>query len=251
MSLAFSKRDSIIVDNKNVDWIPVRKGQVERLLTSLNSEPIINYADLKDFFKDKEDGNNLEFSILENTNPGVVNAVLDGSKLNLSFINGASGQVTLTFLARDSAGNTTSSNMEILVLDPDKGNIALFKPVIPSSIENEGNAAELVNDGSLNTRFSTLYENNQSLTVNLDGLFTINKVLINWEAAYGLEYDFQVSIDGENWDSIFTETNGKEGLLEYNFNNINAKWARLLLNKRGTEWGFSIWELEIIGERVK
>lgn len=251
MNLAFSKRSAIKVDNGDVDWIPERVGSIERLLIPFNSEPIAGYADLKTIFKDKEDGVDLSYSVEDNSAPEVVEVTINDGFINLNFLPDASGKVTVTFAAEDRAGNVTKTDLELLVVDPDKGNIALFKPVTTSSVESETHKPEMMNDGSSLTRYSSEYENDQWLIIDLEGLFKINAATVTWEAAYGREYKMYGSLDGEEWFPLFDEVEGQKGLNEYSFDVVDASYIKMDLIKRGTDWGFSIFELEVLGERVK
>lgn len=49
------------------------------------------------------------------------------------------------------------------------------------------------------------------LLVDLGKAYTINKVVLNWEGAYGKAYKIQTSTDGKNWTTVKNVTDGKGG----------------------------------------
>ncbi len=57
-----------------------------------------------------------------------------------------------------------------------------------------------------------------------------------------------ISLDGENWWEIYSTDSGRGGreviLLK---KPIEAKFLKLVGLKRGTDWGYSLWEIEIYG----
>lgn len=84
--------------------------------------------------------------------------------------------------------------------------------------------------------------------VDLDGVYAIDSFKINWETAAAKEYKFQVSIDGVNWTTVKDIKDGKSGeLREERFEEVKAKYVRLLCSSRTTGYGYSIWEFEVYG----
>ena len=128
---------AIVVDNGNVDWIPVKTGDIKRLLVPINSAPVLEYVDLRNIFNDREDGKELAYSVLKSSNPELVDIKINNSIIDIIIKPNLSGKTVVSFGALDKAGNQASANLEIVVVDPDKGDIALFKPVKALSIEND------------------------------------------------------------------------------------------------------------------
>jgi len=250
MSVKFGGRDSVKIDNGNVDWIPVKTGDIPRLLVYINEEPKRGYVDLKNIFSDKEQGNDLVFSVKNNPEPDLVEVVIKDGLVDLIFTPEASGKASIEFSAADETGNTTVAVLELVVVDPDRGNIALFKPVTSKTVE-EQHQPELLNDGLTTTRYSSLYEDDQWIEIDLEGEFEVKQMNLLWEAAYGKVYELLASKDGENWTLVASEESGKEGSNNYTFTPIEARYIRLNLLERGTDWGFSLYEVEVIGERIK
>ena len=81
--------------------------------------------------------------------------------------------------------------------------------------------------------------------VDLGASYDLTKVNVTWEGAYASEYKVQVSNDASNWQDVATVTNGAVGLAEIRFDKVNARYVRILGVKRGTVYGYSIYELEV------
>ncbi|WP_042395228.1 discoidin domain-containing protein, partial [Streptacidiphilus carbonis] len=62
-----------------------------------------------------------------------------------------------------------------------------------SSTENAGTPAADATDGNTGTRWSSAFSDPQWLEVDLGATATIDKVVLNWEAAYGTAFQIQTS----------------------------------------------------------
>ncbi|MEP6513772.1 MAG: discoidin domain-containing protein [Parafilimonas sp.] len=100
-------------------------------------------------------------------------------------------------------------------------------------------------DGSLGTRWESNYNDNQWLYVDLSSAKTISGVDLFWEAAYGKSYKIQTSNDAINWTDVYSTTTGDGGTDEISFPQTSARYVRMLGIKRGTVFGYSLWELEV------
>lgn len=146
------------------------------------------------------------------------------------------------------AGIAISIVSQVTAVQPDPApvNLALGKPVVASSVESITLPAHHVNDGDLNTRWSSQFEDNQWIVIDLEALYDIHQVVLNWETAYGESYDIDVSVDGFNWETVFEERNGDGGINVINFGTpVSARFVRMIGLVRGTAFGFSLWEFEI------
>lgn len=76
------------------------------------------------------------------------------------------------------------------------------RPVTASSVENAAYPAGLAVDGNGGTRWSSAAADNQWIRVDLGANSAINRVVLNWEAAYASTYQLQVSADGTNWVTV-------------------------------------------------
>ncbi len=98
------------------------------------------------------------------------------------------------------------------------------------------------NDGS---RWSSSYNNNQWIRVDLGAAQTVARVILNWESAYGRAYRIEVSNDNTNWTTVFSTTTGNGGTDNISFAPVSARYVRMFGVTRATSYGFSLWEFDI------
>lgn len=121
-------------------------------------------------------------------------------------------------------------------------NLALGKETGASS----GNGALAV-DGKESTRWESAFRNNEYLYVDLGAEYRIDCVNLIWEAAYGKEYTIEASADGTDWQTVYTESEGEGGTDAITLSDVTARYVMVYGTKRGTAYGFSLWEFEIYG----
>jgi hypothetical protein len=111
--------------------------------------------------------------------------------------------------------------------------------------EGEGTAAALV-DGDRKTRWASLYKDKQEVVVDMGNEMKLAGVNLYWETAAAKDYSISLSSDGEKWQSAHSSTDGEKGPRtdEVKLDNKSARYIRLELTKRATEWGFSLYEIE-------
>ncbi|MCX4024716.1 discoidin domain-containing protein [Endozoicomonas sp. SM1973] len=130
---------------------------------------------------------------------------------------------------------------------PELTNLALHATAHSSSNEVSYLHQDLVNDGKADTRWSSAYDDASSIYLDLKQLARIFSVHLNWEVAYGKRYEIQVSNDGQQWRTIYRNNNGKEGLEVLEFTPVIARYVKMQGIKRGTHWGYSLWEFKVFG----
>jgi len=123
-------------------------------------------------------------------------------------------------------------------------NIALNQPAACSSVENATYGAANAFDGDLRTRWSSQFSDPQWVSVDLGTTQDLARVRLNFETAYSLAYQIQLSGDGVNWVNSYSTTNGPGGLNDLGVLG-GARYVRLYATQRGTQWGDSLWEFEI------
>jgi hypothetical protein len=111
-------------------------------------------------------------------------------------------------------------------------------------------------DGDPDTRWSSYQSgtsasnNNQWIVVKLDNIYKVNKVVLNWEAAYGKSYRIEVSTDSITWHQVFSTTTGSAGIKTHTFASTDARYVRMYGTELGLSTaGFSLYEFEIYGEQ--
>lgn len=125
-------------------------------------------------------------------------------------------------------------------------NLALHKPCTESGHENVGTVPENATDGDNNTRWGSRHKDGEWIQVDLQQVASIYKVRIHWEAAYASEYTVALSEDGEHWvyQQDVSSTGGWNDVL---MGDHKARYVRITGNKRSTDYGISLYELQVFG----
>jgi len=137
---------------------------------------------------------------------------------------------------------TTIENEEYAVVYE---NIATGKTTYSSSNENADYSATKATDGTMGTRWSSGWTDNEWITVDLGVEYTVGVIGVFWEAAYAKEYKVQVSVDGTTWKDVKTVTNSYCTNNEFEITPVTAKYVRIQGVKRATTYGYSIYEIQI------
>jgi hypothetical protein len=119
-------------------------------------------------------------------------------------------------------------------------------PVTCSSIENAGTPCASAVDGNTGTRWSSAASDPQSIYVDLGATHSINKVVLNWEAAYGRSFQIQTSPNGTTWTSIYSTTTGAGGIQTLAVTG-SGRYVRMYGTTRATAYGYSLWEFQVFG----
>jgi endoglucanase len=157
------------------------------------------------------------------------------------------GSYTLTAKAFDYAGASTTSDPVNIGVNSSLVNLALNKPVQYSSAESSAYQGNNAVDGNANTRWSSAFADNQYFIVDLGSIFNISEIKINWEAAYGKDFQIQFSSNNIDWTTVedvwgnTSQTN--------DFQNItgSARYVKMYGIHRATPYGFSMYEFEVYG----
>ena len=94
--------------------------------------------------------------------------------------------------------------------------LALNKVITASSTETGVNVIENINDADNSTRWSSLYSDEQVLTVDLEDVYYLSDVVLNWEAASAKKYKLERSENGIDWTTVNTESEGNGGVDKVN-----------------------------------
>lgn len=140
------------------------------------------------------------------------------------------------------------SDSALITVDVSPPNIAKGKPVTASSAQGD-NAAAKVNDGKMDTRWSSLDSEPQWITIDLGELYVISGVKLVWEAAHAKEYSIDVSENGTGWKTVWSTKDGAGGTESVTVNAV-GRYVRMNSVKRANTsqyWGNSIYEFEVYG----
>jgi RHS repeat-associated protein len=102
-----------------------------------------------------------------------------------------------------------------------------------------------VNDGEPGTRWSSAFADPQWLQADLGSAKTVDRVRLEWEAAYATAYQIQTSTDGTTWTTQFSTTAGHGGEEIATFAPVSARYVRMSGTKRALTAGYSLWDFEV------
>jgi sucrose-6-phosphate hydrolase SacC (GH32 family) len=119
-----------------------------------------------------------------------------------------------------------------------------------SSVYNSGFPAEYAVDGDRNTRWcsSRPYGKQEWLQIDLGKVQPIGRIELHWEIAFGLGYQLSVSNDAKDWKEVFRSGKGNGDRDVLNSLKASGRYLKLDCLERGTEHGFSIWEVNVYPE---
>ncbi|WP_406207936.1 discoidin domain-containing protein [Kitasatospora sp. NBC_01560] len=100
-------------------------------------------------------------------------------------------------------------------------------------------------DGDRGTRWASDWNDNQWLQLDLGSTGLVGRVILDWERAYGRAYRIEVSTDGTNWRQVWSTTTGDGGLDTALFTPVPARYVRIQGVQRGTQWGYSLYEVGV------
>jgi beta-glucanase (GH16 family) len=160
----------------------------------------------------------------------------------------AAGTYSLTAKSTDNQGaTTTSAAVSVTVGAATSTNLALNKPTVTSSTENGGTPGSAAVDGDATTRWSSAFADPQWLYVDLGATYSLSRVRLTWEGAYGKDYQIQTSPDANTWTTIKTVTGNTA--LDNDLTGLSGtgRYVRLYATARGTQYGYSLYELAVYG----
>ena len=149
--------------------------------------------------------------------------------------------------AANSFGESSNSVQISVTTTVPSANLALNKPVTVSSVENAGLSGANAVDGNTTTRWSSAFSDPQWIYVDLQATFNINRVKLNWEAAYGKSYQIQVSSNAVDWTTIYSTTTSAGGIQDLTGLSGTGRYVRMYGTVRSGVYGYSLYEFEVYG----
>lgn len=128
-------------------------------------------------------------------------------------------------------------------------NLALNKNVEASSHENGATTPAGAVDGNEDTRWGSLFNDDEWITVDLGMLYPVNLVEIVWNnPAYATDYEILLSADGDTFTSAARITDCRGGTVRTPLSATQARYVKIIGHKRATVYGTSINELRVYGD---
>ncbi len=127
--------------------------------------------------------------------------------------------------------------------------VALGKLVTSSGTE-AGFPENYLTDNNTTTRWSSNFADNAWFTIDLGATYNISQLILNWEAAFGKQYEIFVSTNGINYTSVYKQTNGSGGIETLNFSAVNARYVKFQGIERALPYGYSLWDVKVMGHSI-
>lgn len=156
------------------------------------------------------------------------------------------GRNTITY--RYDEGDSANVNIDAVIVN-EKPNLALNKAVAASSVESEQTPARHAVDGDPATRWSSSFSDPQWFQVDLGAPYALDSIVLKWETAHARAYAIEISLDGSSWKKLYETNYGDGNVDELNGLGLlgSARYVRINSTARGTEFGISLWDLEVYG----
>lgn len=100
-------------------------------------------------------------------------------------------------------------------------------------------------DGTRDTRWASDWSDDQWLRIDLGSTHRVGRVTLDWERAYGKAYRIDLSTDGTDWQTVWSTSSGDGGLDTAVFAGTPARYVRVQGLQRGTDWGYSLYEVGV------
>ncbi|WP_407697970.1 beta-N-acetylglucosaminidase domain-containing protein [Streptomyces apocyni] len=114
-----------------------------------------------------------------------------------------------------------------------------------SADETKDFPASAANDGDPESRWSSPAEDDSWWQVELDEPVHLGRVDLRWQHAYAKAYRVQVSADGKSWRTAATVKDGAGDHEVVRMDARDARFIRVQGDKRATEYGYSLWSVEV------
>jgi hypothetical protein len=231
-----------VIPDPNFPYPPFIEGNLKPLILPIQEQNATYLVDnLNNIFGHINPEMPFEFTIHANSNAALITPAVTGSdSLEVEVMGNLTGFGKIEIKATDSAGKFIIAPMLVSVYDPQSEDKLLFRHAFASNAENASHIPMMAVDGNNLTRWSSTYADNQWLAVEMEESKTIERVMLQWETAFGKEYRIEVSDDGENWVSVYYEPLGNGVWDKIIFEPVTAKFIRMNGITRATAWGFSL-----------
>ena len=154
-------------------------------------------------------------------------------------------------VAEYTRNSETISSVRKLKSDWSDFGIAVNKPVTVSSDITLGGVhfkSENLNDGDSSTRWASQpVKDAQWVCIDLEDVYDIERIALEWEQAYGSSYRIQTSLDGRSFSTRYIGGASSAGTQEILLD-AQARYVKLCIDELPTEWGCSLYEFAVFGQ---
>ncbi|WP_199669466.1 discoidin domain-containing protein, partial [Erysipelatoclostridium sp. AM42-17] len=162
-------------------------------------------------------------------------------------LNMAAEPITGLSMFRPSA--IMAQQQDVITESNDPYLVSSNKEVTVSSVRGDA-TGDLATDGSDDTRWESDWRGDKAewIKIDLKKETKITKIHLNWEGACASEYQIQISDDDDSWTNIKEVTDGKAGKIDFDFDQVTARFVRIYASKRAMiAYGVSLFEFQVYG----
>jgi P pilus assembly chaperone PapD len=163
------------------------------------------------------------------------------------------GRYVRIFCTQTSEGADNYSLYDFNVYGTPINDLAQNRPAYASSVESSSFAPSMAVDGNSSTRWSSgqwLQNSNTGwIYVDLGTPFNISEVRLNWETAYAVNYQIQVSNNAVNWITIETVTgNQSKAVVDFSGLSGTGRYVRIFCTQTsaGSD-NYSLYDFNVYG----
>ena len=127
--------------------------------------------------------------------------------------------------------------------------LAFGRRVASAAAESSDKNNTYAVDGNSSTRYASEHKDDAWFYVDLGNVEKVNKVVIDWEAAYAKEYVLQMSMDAVTWTDVAHVTKASQSIDEITFDYyLTTKYVKFQgVERELKEWGYSFYSFEVYG----
>jgi hypothetical protein len=188
-------------------------------------------------------GDTLQFMLIDEGDPDILIPSLEGTALTIK-TGGTAGSSAPKIKVTTEGFTSRVDFINATVYDSVKQKVNTCSAEVSSYHDAETHYNYAI-DGDMETRWGSDYSDNQWIKITLDTIHIVAKVVIYWEDASAKRYKILTSMKNISWDTVYSESSGDGETDIIVFKPRPVKYIQLNAIEGNTEWGFSIWEIEI------
>jgi len=109
-----------------------------------------------------------------------------------------------------------------------------------------GSSASNVVDGNASTQWTSAAKGTQWITVDLDSLKSVSRILLSWGSTYASSFKVQTSADNASWSNALSTSTGTGAAVDLQGLNPSARYVRIYMTVT-PGLNYSIKELTVFG----
>ena len=159
----------------------------------------------------------------------------------------------ITFWMADTSPMQMDNSSNSVTSLSDYPNIALGKSTTASSSEDSGTLPEYINDGNFNTRWSSEWQDNEYISIDLEQYSFIDHITLHWETAYASQFAILITDEQPSSSTLslplpssatYYQSSGDVQTIPVA---KSGRYITLIGIERATAYGISLYELEAYG----